>query len=48
MDVDRLVEGIREGRRAQVSRAITLVESTSPKHRAQARDLVAALAVTAP
>ena len=43
MDVDRLVEGIREGRRSQVSRAITLVESTSPKHRAQARDLLAAL-----
>lgn len=43
MDVDRLVEGIREGRRAQVSRAITLVESTSPKHRAQARDLLADL-----
>ena len=30
MDVDRLVEGIREGRRAEVSRAITLVESPSP------------------
>jgi LAO/AO transport system kinase len=43
MDVDRLVEGIREGRRAQVSRAITLVESTSAKHRAQARDLLADL-----
>ena len=43
MDVDRLVEGIREGRRAQVSRAITLVESTSAKHRAQARDLLVGL-----
>ena len=43
MDVDRLVEGIREGRRAQVSRAITLVESTSAKHREQARQLLAAL-----
>lgn len=43
MDVDRLVEGIREGRRAQVSRAITLVESTSPRHRALARDLLADL-----
>ncbi len=43
MDVDRLVEGIREGRRAQVSRAITLVESTSAKHREQARDLLAEL-----
>jgi len=43
MDVERLLEGIREGRRAQVSRAITLVESTSPKHRAQARELLAEL-----
>jgi LAO/AO transport system kinase len=43
MDVDQLVEGIREGRRAQVSRAITLVESTSAKHRAQARELLATL-----
>jgi LAO/AO transport system kinase len=43
MDVEQLVEGIREGRRAQVSRAITLVESTSAKHRAQARELLATL-----
>ncbi len=43
MDLDRLLEGIREGRRAQVSRAITLVESTSPKHRSQARELMAEL-----
>jgi LAO/AO transport system kinase len=43
MDVDRLLDGVREGRRAQVSQAITLVESTSPKHREQARDLVAQL-----
>ncbi len=43
MQLEQLVEGVREGRRAQVSRAITLVESTSPKHRAQARDLLAAL-----
>ncbi len=35
MDLDRLLEGIREGRRAQVSRAITLVESTSAKHRSR-------------
>ena len=43
MDVAGLLEGIREGRRAQVSRAITLVESTSRKHRDQARELLAAL-----
>ncbi len=43
MQVDELVEGIRAGRRAQVSRAITLVESTSPKHREQARDLMTEL-----
>ncbi|RHW28825.1 methylmalonyl Co-A mutase-associated GTPase MeaB [Nocardioides immobilis] len=41
--VAALLEGIREGRRAQVSRAITLVESTSPKHREQARDLMTEL-----
>jgi LAO/AO transport system kinase len=43
MQIDELLEGIREGRRAQVSRAITLVESTSPKHRMQARELVSQL-----
>jgi len=43
VDLDRLLEGIREGRRAQVSRAITLVESTNAKHRSQARELMAAL-----
>jgi len=43
MQLDELLEGIREGRRAQVSRAITLVESTSPKHRKQARELLASL-----
>ncbi|WP_183098589.1 methylmalonyl Co-A mutase-associated GTPase MeaB [Nocardioides pelophilus] len=43
MQLDELLEGIREGRRAQVARAITLVESTSPKHRQQARELLAAL-----
>ncbi len=43
MQLEQLVEGIREGRRAQVSRAITLVESTSPKHRSQARELMTAL-----
>lgn len=43
-DVGTLVEGIREGRRAAVSQAITLVESTSPRHRAQARELLTELA----
>ncbi|UDY24408.1 methylmalonyl Co-A mutase-associated GTPase MeaB [Nocardioides sp. Kera G14] len=38
--VQELVEGVAAGRRAAVSRAITLVESTAPKHRAQARELL--------
>ncbi len=42
-DLDGLVDGIRTGRRAAVSRAITLVESSKPEHRAEARDLLAAL-----
>jgi LAO/AO transport system kinase len=42
-DIEQLLDGIRAGRRAQVSRAITLVESTSPRHRDQARDLLARL-----
>ncbi|WP_370291008.1 methylmalonyl Co-A mutase-associated GTPase MeaB [Nocardioides sp.] len=44
MDVAALVEGIREGRRAQVARAITLVESTAPRHREAARELLTTLA----
>ena len=43
VDVDGLVAGIRERRRAAVSRAITLVESSKPAHRAAARDLLARL-----
>ncbi|KQT94912.1 protein kinase [Marmoricola sp. Leaf446] len=43
-DVASLVEGIREGRRAAVARAITLVESARPDHRATARELLTALA----
>jgi len=35
-----LVEGIRGGRRAAISRAITLVESTKPAHRESARELL--------
>jgi LAO/AO transport system kinase len=41
--VEALVAGIREGRRAAVSQAITLVESTSRKHREQARELLTEL-----
>ena len=43
-DVATLVAGIREGRRAAVSQAITLVESTSRSHREQARELLTELA----
>ena len=43
VDVDALVEGVLAGERASVSRAITLVESSRPDHRAAARELVTAL-----
>jgi LAO/AO transport system kinase len=43
-DVSSLVEGVRAGRRASVSQAITLVESTSSRHREQARELLTELA----
>ena len=43
-DVPTLVEGVRAGRRAAVSQAITLVESSRPEHRAQARELLTVLA----
>jgi len=43
VDVDQLADGVREGRRAAVSRAITLVESTRPDHRVAARELLARL-----
>jgi len=42
-DVPALVAGIKEGRRAAVSRAITLVESSRPDHRLAARELLAEL-----
>ena len=42
-DVSALLEGIRAGRRASVSQAITLVESTSARHRDQARQLLTEL-----
>ncbi len=47
-DVAPLVDGIRAGRRAAVAQAITLVESTSRKHRDQARELLTELAGDAP
>ena len=43
VDVAVLLEGIREGRRASVSRAITLVESQRADHRAAARELLTRL-----
>ncbi len=42
-DVAQLVAGIREQRRAAVSQAITLVESSRPQHRADARELLTRL-----
>lgn len=43
VDVPALVDGIRAGQRAAVSRAITLVESSLPAHRSAARELLTAL-----
>ena len=43
LDVAELVEGVREGRRAAVAQAITLVESAKPERRAQARELLLSL-----
>jgi LAO/AO transport system kinase len=42
-DVAALVEGIRAGKRAAVSQAITLVESSRPQHRSDARELLVEL-----
>ncbi|WP_199286685.1 methylmalonyl Co-A mutase-associated GTPase MeaB [Nocardioides houyundeii] len=44
VDVAELAAGIGEGRRAAISRAITLVESSRPDHRALARELLTELA----
>ncbi len=44
VDVDALVAGVRDGQRAAVARAITVVESSRPEHRLAARDLLTALA----
>jgi len=43
-EVEELVEGVRAQKRAAVSQAITLVESTSSRHRESARELLTALA----
>ncbi|MFE4667258.1 methylmalonyl Co-A mutase-associated GTPase MeaB [Streptomyces sp. NPDC056716] len=43
IDVDTYVKGVLDGKRALVARAITLVESTSPRHRALAQDLLTEL-----
>ncbi|MFE3517996.1 methylmalonyl Co-A mutase-associated GTPase MeaB [Streptomyces sp. NPDC059166] len=43
IDVDAYVEGVLDGRRSFVARAITLVESVRPDHRAQAQRLLGAL-----
>ncbi len=40
---ESLAAGVRAGHRAAVSRAITLVESSRPEHRARARELLATL-----
>ena len=40
---ESLAEGVRAGDRAAVGRAITLVESSRPEHRTEARDLLASL-----
>ncbi len=46
IDVETLAEQLRAGRRAAVARAITLVESSRPDHRAAARELVSGLAAS--
>lgn len=43
MDLNRLAEGVRAGKRASLGRAITLVESLLPDHRRQAQELLSRL-----
>nr|WSY50595.1 methylmalonyl Co-A mutase-associated GTPase MeaB [Streptomyces sp. NBC_00886] len=43
IDVDTYVKGVLDGKRALVARAITLVESTKPQHRAMAQELLTEL-----
>lgn len=40
IDVERYAEGVRAGSRAWIARAVTLVESTRPDHRAAAQRLL--------
>ncbi|MFI5771451.1 methylmalonyl Co-A mutase-associated GTPase MeaB [Streptomyces sp. NPDC051658] len=40
IDIDSYVKGVLDGKRAQIARAITLVESTRPDHRALAQQLL--------
>ena len=46
IDVAALVAAVQDGQRAAVARAITLVESSRPEHRAAARELLTELAAT--
>ncbi|MFG3133222.1 methylmalonyl Co-A mutase-associated GTPase MeaB [Streptomyces tendae] len=43
MDLDSYVKGVLDGKRAVIGRAITLVESVRPQHRALAQELLTAL-----
>ncbi len=43
IDLDAYVKGVLDGKRAFIARAITLVESTRPQHRALAQELLTAL-----
>ncbi|MFF7964773.1 methylmalonyl Co-A mutase-associated GTPase MeaB [Streptomyces sp. NPDC007903] len=43
IDLDTYVKGVLDGKRALVARAITLVESTRPRHRALAQELLTEL-----
>ncbi|MFF3322575.1 methylmalonyl Co-A mutase-associated GTPase MeaB [Streptomyces sp. NPDC002889] len=43
IDIDAYVKGVREGSRAYIARAVTLVESTRPDHRALAQQLLTEL-----
>ncbi|MFC7310435.1 methylmalonyl Co-A mutase-associated GTPase MeaB [Streptomyces monticola] len=43
IDLDSYVKGVLDGKRAPIARAITLVESTRPAHRAQAQELLTQL-----
>ncbi|MFM9371955.1 methylmalonyl Co-A mutase-associated GTPase MeaB [Streptomyces sp. Da 82-17] len=43
IDIDGYVQGVLDGKRAHIARAITLVESTRPDHRAHAQELLTRL-----